>query len=170
MYRLIETKPHLTFVTTNYVRVCRQCNDVSYSLTAAYISHLSVKASVLEEITFISLKCGALYFPVTICRERKVKSRNHISAMGMWNEKAMRAIYIVACRPVAGQRPWDKQIYKSRYWVTPSQTNMFQRKRLNYNNEERFFSTRSVPRCYKRDKFRAGVGEEKIRSLVWDGR
>jgi hypothetical protein len=45
----------------------------------------------------------------------------------------------VTCRPVAGQGPRDKQIYKSRYWVTPSQSNMFSRKRLNYNNEERWF-------------------------------
>jgi hypothetical protein len=44
---------------------------------------------------------------------------------------------IVACWPVAGQRPRDKQIYGSRWWVKASQTNMFPRKRLNYKNEER---------------------------------
>jgi hypothetical protein len=32
---------------------------------------------------------------------------------------------IVACRPVAGQRPQDKQIYNSRYYVTASQTSVF---------------------------------------------
>jgi hypothetical protein len=42
---------------------------------------------------------------------------------------------IVACRPVAGQWPWDKQIYNSHHWVTPLQTNIFPRKRLNHNNE-----------------------------------
>jgi hypothetical protein len=39
---------------------------------------------------------------------------------------------IVACRPVAGQRARDKQIYKSRCWVTASQTNMFPLQRLKY--------------------------------------
>jgi hypothetical protein len=31
------------------------------------------------------------------------------------------------------------------------------RQQLNYNNEEKVFSTRSVPRCYKLDKFEAAV-------------
>jgi hypothetical protein len=31
-------------------------------------------------------------------------------------------IHTVACRAVTRQRPRDKQIYQSRYWVTPSQT------------------------------------------------
>jgi hypothetical protein len=43
-----------------------------------------------------------------------------------------------ACIPVAGQQPRDKQIYKSRYWVTVSQTNMFPQQRLNYNEERGF--------------------------------
>jgi hypothetical protein len=47
--------------------------------------------------------------------------------------------YILACRPVAGQRPRDKQLYKSRYLVTASQTNMFPRQQLNYNDEELCF-------------------------------
>jgi hypothetical protein len=47
--------------------------------------------------------------------------------------------YIVARRPVARQRPRNKHMYGSRYWVTASQTNMFPRQQLNYKNEERCF-------------------------------
>jgi hypothetical protein len=39
---------------------------------------------------------------------------------------------------VARQRQRDKKIYKSRFWVTSSQTNMCPRQRLNNNNELRF--------------------------------
>jgi hypothetical protein len=42
----------------------------------------------------------------------------------------------MACRPVAGQRLCDNHIYSSRYLVTASQTNMFPRQQLNYNNEK----------------------------------
>jgi hypothetical protein len=47
--------------------------------------------------------------------------------------------HTVATRPVAGQRPRDKQIYKNRCWPTASQRNMFPRKRLNCNKEKRCF-------------------------------
>jgi hypothetical protein len=47
-------------------------------------------------------------------------------------------IFIVECRPVAGQRPLDTQIYNSRYKVTVSQTNVFQRQ-LNTATEKRCF-------------------------------
>jgi hypothetical protein len=33
--------------------------------------------------------------------------------------------YIVACRPVARQQPWDKQIYNSCFWIMALQTSMF---------------------------------------------
>jgi hypothetical protein len=46
---------------------------------------------------------------------------------------------VAACRRVAEQRQLDKQMYKIGYWVTASQTNMFPRQRLKYNNEERCF-------------------------------
>jgi hypothetical protein len=45
---------------------------------------------------------------------------------------------IVECRPVAEQRLRDKQIYKSRYSVTASQTNMFLLQQLNYNSDRCF--------------------------------
>jgi hypothetical protein len=41
------------------------------------------------------------------------------------------------CKPVAEQRPRDKQIRNSCYWVTALQTNMFLWQQFNYNNEER---------------------------------
>jgi hypothetical protein len=40
------------------------------------------------------------------------------------------AIHMVACRPAAKQRPRKKQIYISRYYVTASQTNVFERQQL----------------------------------------
>jgi hypothetical protein len=43
----------------------------------------------------------------------------------------IRLKYIVACRPVAGQRPRGKQIYNSHYWVTASQTSMLLWQQLN---------------------------------------
>jgi hypothetical protein len=45
-------------------------------------------------------------------------------------------LHIVPCRPVTVQWPRDKQLYKSCYWVTASQTHMFPRQQLNYNSEE----------------------------------
>jgi hypothetical protein len=45
-------------------------------------------------------------------------------------------IYTVACRPGAGQQPWDKKIYNSCDWVTALQTNMFPWQQLNHNNKE----------------------------------
>jgi hypothetical protein len=79
-------------------------------------------------------------------------------------------LHIVACRPVAEQRPRDMKIYKSRCWVTASQTNIFPRKQLNYNEE----------RCFLCGPYRVvisgtilelqSVSEENSRRLVWDGR
>jgi hypothetical protein len=43
-------------------------------------------------------------------------------------------INIAACRPVARQRPRNKQIYGSPYFA-----NMFPRQKFNYNNEKRCF-------------------------------
>jgi hypothetical protein len=51
----------------------------------------------------------------------------------------------VACRTVTRQLPRYKQIYRSRYWVTPSQTNMFPRKRLYKNSEKRCFLCGTCP-------------------------
>jgi hypothetical protein len=50
----------------------------------------------------------------------------------------------VARKPVAGQRPREKKIYKIRCWVTFSHTNMFQRQRLNYNNNENRYFLRGL--------------------------
>jgi hypothetical protein len=52
-------------------------------------------------------------------------------------------VNIVARRPIAGQRPRDKQIYNSRYWVTASQRVLWNK--LN-SNIETVFSVRSVRR------------------------
>jgi hypothetical protein len=48
----------------------------------------------------------------------------------------MYLIDIVVYRPVAKQRPQNKQICGNYYWVTDLQTNMFPRQQLNYNDEE----------------------------------
>jgi hypothetical protein len=58
---------------------------------------------------------------------------------------------IVACRPLAGQRAWDKQIYKSHCWVTALQTYS---QGKDWSKKWAMFSKRSLPRGHKRDKFR----------------
>jgi hypothetical protein len=63
-------------------------------------------------------------------------------------------IYIAACRPVAGQQPWDKQIYKSSCWEMASQTNMFPLETIELQQWRAMFSTWSMPRGYERGKFR----------------
>jgi hypothetical protein len=76
------------------------------------------------------------------------------------------AICTVACRPVAG-RQRDKQIFKSCYCVTPSQTNMF----LMATNPhatiqallETQFSMRSMPRLYSEDEW----GKLVLASELW---
>jgi hypothetical protein len=47
--------------------------------------------------------------------------------------------YIMACRPVARQRPRKKQLYNICYWVTASQTSMFAQQPLDTATEERCF-------------------------------
>jgi hypothetical protein len=56
---------------------------------------------------------------------------------------------IVEGRPVAEQRPRDKQKYNSRYWVNKHVC------RTTIENSMRgiMFSVRSVPRCYKQDRW-----------------
>jgi hypothetical protein len=59
--------------------------------------------------------------------------------------------YIVARRLVARQRPRNKQLFNSRYWITASQKQSC----LHGNNwkqlQRSVFSVQSVPRCYKQD-------------------
>jgi hypothetical protein len=47
--------------------------------------------------------------------------------------------HIVACRPISGQRPRDKQICNSRCWVTASQASVFAQQQLETETEERYF-------------------------------
>jgi hypothetical protein len=87
--------------------------------------------------------------------------------------KHARRVHSVARKPAAGQRLQKKQIYKSRYWVTVSQTNIFPRQQLIYNNRSVIFCKVRVPRSYKKNKLGAVVSwvgvNQKSRMLVWDG-
>jgi hypothetical protein len=49
------------------------------------------------------------------------------------------SFYTVACRPVARQWPWKKQLYNNHYWEMPSQTNMFAWQQLETAIEEQCF-------------------------------
>jgi hypothetical protein len=62
---------------------------------------------------------------------------------------ALNKRYIVTCRPVARQRPRNKQLYNSRCYVTAPQTGMPPRQQGNTTIIDAVFSTWSVPRCYK---------------------
>jgi hypothetical protein len=75
-------------------------------------------------------------------------------------------MYTVACRPIAEQRPWGKQIYKKHNWVTALQINMFPWRQLNCNNEGTVFSVWSVPRWYKQDKLGAAVIGQSVKLLL----
>jgi hypothetical protein len=46
--------------------------------------------------------------------------------------------YTMACRPAVGQQPRDNKKYNDRYWVTASQTSMFTRQQLSYNEKRCF--------------------------------
>jgi hypothetical protein len=61
---------------------------------------------------------------------------------------------IVACRPVARQRPRYNQLYNNRCYVTapPTDLNATIPRQQPHCKRGAVFSMRSVPRCYKQDK------------------
>jgi hypothetical protein len=92
------------------------------------------------------------------CQKHNPQKRNNGKPVG-WGS-------YVACRPIAGQRPWDKQIYKSCCcWVTASQTNMFLWKRLNYNTEEQCFLCGQCQDVIKWDKLEATISQSLKRGI-----
>jgi hypothetical protein len=70
----------------------------------------------------------------------------------------------------AGQQLWDKQIYKSHWWVTASQRNMFPWNRLNYN-EERCFLCGPCWDVISGTSWELQLVSQwkKSRRLMWDG-
>jgi hypothetical protein len=129
-----QSEPHVYYHLTTHFSV--PSHNISLLKNSQYKSadnslYLVVTKRVLKAVIQITaITIFNIHISFLIC------CLQHIKLSMIYKVAPVAYDNIVACRPVAGQRLWDKQIYKSHYWVTSSQTNMFPWKWLNNSNEE----------------------------------
>jgi hypothetical protein len=79
---------------------------------------------------------------------------------------------IVACRPIAKQRPWNEYLYNNHCSVTALKTSMFPRQQENTAVMGKTFSVQSIRRCYNQDQLSVAVREilgfSRCDLLLWE--
>jgi hypothetical protein len=75
------------------------------------------------------------------------------------------SVNTVACRPVARQWPWNKQLHKSHCEVTAPERSIFPQQQLHWNRGT-VFSMQSALRCYKQGQLAVAVSE-LVTGLLW---
>jgi hypothetical protein len=119
---------------------------------------------LLESIILMSARAlNADYFDIWRLRSSATRRRYRLLNLSLNLNHMFGDIdlySIVARKPVPGQRSREKKIYKSRCWVTASQTNIYPRQRLNYKNEKR---------CFLRRPCQGGINVTSLEfSQLWD--